>query len=117
MVGAQHAAPLQQDQHHMGKVLELGEDSRLNGYARRVTHAILPLERTYCTNCGRPWGWVSEDSSEHIAAAEIVVFCEDCFEALNSGRAAMLNQNAASPLQRIPKNEMGGLGLVEENIQ
>jgi len=101
----------------MGRILELGEDSRLKGYAGRVTHAFLPLERTYCANCGRPWGWASEDSSEHIAAAEIVVFCEDCFEALNSGRAAMQNQNAASPLQRVPENEMRSLGLVEENIR
>ena len=98
----------------MGKILQLGEDSRLKGYAGRVTHAILPLERTYCANCGRPWGWASEDSSEHIAAAEIVVFCEDCFEALNSRRAAMQNQYATSPLQRIPENELRNLGLVEE---
>jgi hypothetical protein len=63
----------------LGNLLQLGDDSRLKGYTGRVTHAILPLERTYCTNCGRPWGWASEDSSEHIAAAEIVVFCEDCF--------------------------------------
>jgi hypothetical protein len=101
----------------MGRILELGEDSRLKGCAGRVTHAILPLERTFCANCGRPWGWASEDSSEHIAAAEIVVFCEDCFEALNSGRAAMQTRNSNLPLQRVPKNELGRLGLVEENIR
>jgi len=101
----------------LGNLLQFGEDSRLKGYTSRVTHAILPLERTYCTNCGRPWGWASEDSSAHIAAAEIVVFCEECFEALNSGCAAMKNQNASSPLQRIPENEMRSLGLVEENIR
>ena len=94
----------------MGKLLDYGEDSRLKGYAGRVTHAILPLERTYCANCGRPWGWASEDSSEHIAAAEIVVFCEECFLALNAG-----NDNA--PMQCISASEMRSLGLMEENIR
>ncbi|HEV1994015.1 MAG TPA: hypothetical protein VGR03_06785 [Candidatus Acidoferrum sp.] len=94
----------------MGKILEFGDDSRLKGYSGRVTHAILPLERTFCTNCGRPWGWASEDSSKHIAAAEIVVFCGECFSALNAG-------NDNGPMQCIPANEMRSLGLVEENIR
>ena len=94
----------------MGKILEFGEDSRLKGYSARVTHAILPLERTFCSNCGRPWGWASKDSSEHIAAAEIVVFCEECFSVMN-GDAPQ------SPFERIPENEMRTLGLVEENIR
>lgn len=94
----------------MGKILEFGEDSRLKGYAGRVTHAILPLERTYCANCGRPWGWASEDSSKQIAAAEIIVFCEECF-------AAMHAHHEASPFERIPESEMRSLGLVEENIR
>ena len=101
----------------MGNLLQFGEDSRLKGYTGRVTHAILPLERTYCTNCGRPWGWASEDSSEHIAAAEIVVFCEDCFEALNSRAVTMSGYCVRAPLERIPENEMRSLGLVEENIR
>ncbi len=114
----------------MGKILEFGEDSRLKGYAHRVTHAILPLERTFCANCGRPWGWASEDSSEHIAAAEIVVFCEECFEALNPGRAGVNGKAEAAPFEpacppprracagrRIPAREMKTLGLVEENIR
>jgi hypothetical protein len=94
----------------VGRILEFGEDSRLKGYARRLTHAILPLERTFCANCGRPWGWASEDSSEHIAAVEIVVFCEECFSTLNA-----VNENA--PMQRIPADEIRSLGLVEENIR
>jgi hypothetical protein len=94
----------------MGKILEFGDDSRLKGYSGRVTHAILPFERTYCANCGRPWGWASEDSSEHIAAAGIVVFCEECFGALNTG-------NHYAPMQRVPTNEIRSLGLVEENIR
>ena len=94
----------------MGKLLQFGEDSRLKGYRARITHAVLPLERTFCANCGRPWGWASQDSSEQIAAAQIVVFCEDCFEALNA-------QHAASTLTRIPDTEMKTLGLVEENIR
>jgi hypothetical protein len=101
----------------LGNLLQFGEDSRLKGYTSRVTHAILPLERTYCTNCGRPWGWASEDSSEHIAAAEIVVFCEDCFEALNARAMSTSSQCRRAPLERIPQKEMKALGLVEENIQ
>ena len=94
----------------MGKILEFGEDSRLKGHAGRVTHAILHLERTFCANCGRPWGWASQDSSEHIAAAEIIVFCEKCFEALNG-------PHQSSPYARIRESEMNGLGLIEENIR
>jgi hypothetical protein len=94
----------------VGKLIEFGEDSRLKGYAGRVTHAILPLERTFCANCGRPWGWASEDSGEHIAAAEIVVFCEECFAALNS-------VSGVATFARIPEAEMRTLGLVEENIR
>jgi predicted amidophosphoribosyltransferase len=100
----------------LGNLLQFGEDSRLKGYGGRVTHAILPLERTYCANCGRPWGWASEDSSEHIAAAEIVVFCEDCFEALNS-RAVMSGHCARAPFERISETELHSLGLVEENLR
>jgi len=94
----------------MCKILQFGEDSRLNGYRGSVTHAILPLARTFCANCGRPWGWASEDSSEHIAAAEIVVFCDDCFEALNANHKAVSHQ-------RMPENEMTSLGLLEEHIR
>lgn len=94
----------------MGNILQFGEDSRLKGHHGRVTHAVLPLERTFCANCGRPWGWASEDSSEYIAAAEIVVFCEECFATLNT------NHQAAS-LKRIPANEMCSLGLLEESIR
>ena len=94
----------------MTKLLQLGEDSRLKGYAGRVTHAVLPLERTFCANCGRPWGWASQDSSEHIAASEIVVFCEECFAALNAA-------HQAAPLERIPESEMNRLGLLDERIR
>jgi hypothetical protein len=104
----------------MGKILQFGEDSRLKGYAGRVTHAILPLERTYCANCGRPWGWASEDASDQIAAAEIIVFCEECFEALNAKHVAQGASPAdffTLPYQRIPETDMTRLGLVEERIR
>lgn len=93
----------------MSRILQFGEDSRLKGHSGRMTHAVLPLERTFCANCGRPWGWASQDSSEHIAAAEIVVFCEDCFAALNANRPA-------APLERISVDAMKSLGLLEETI-
>jgi hypothetical protein len=79
-----------------------GADSRLQGFCGEVTHAVLPYERTYCANCGKPWGWTSADSSRYIAAAEIIVVCDDCFESLNNKS------------QRIPQSEAIRLGLVEE---
>ena len=94
----------------MGNTLQFGEDSRLKGHHGRVTHAVLSLERTFCANCGRPWGWTSEDSSKHIAAAEIVVLCEECFAGLNA------NQQTAS-FSRVPEAEMKSLGLLEEPIR
>jgi len=105
----------------MTKLLQFGEDSRLKGYAGSVTHAILPLERTFCANCGRPWGWASQDSSQHIAAAEIVVFCEECFEAVNAVPVAQGSSPAgfsgSSLYERIPQTELNRLGLVEEHIR
>lgn len=44
----------------------------------KVTHPIYPLERTYCALCGKPKGWVSQESSKYIAANQIVVVCDDC---------------------------------------
>ncbi|HLK02934.1 MAG TPA: hypothetical protein VKT53_00735 [Candidatus Acidoferrum sp.] len=93
---------------HRQEILSVGEDSRLKGYAGRTTHAIFPLERTYCTNCGKPYGWASQESSEHIAAAEIIVFCEQCFELLNGmGRL---------PMRRVPTEDLQRLGLREEAL-
>ena len=94
----------------MGSIFQFGEDSRLKGHRNCVTHTVLPLERTFCANCGRPWGWASEDSSQHIAAAEIVVFCEACFAALNAS-------HQAATLERISADEMKSLGLLEEHIR
>jgi len=84
----------------------LAEDSRLHGYDGRVTHAILPLERTYCSQCGKPYGWASQDCSEHIAAAEIIVYCEECFTALNN--------LAPMPLRRLPPEDQQRLGFLED---
>lgn len=78
-------------------------DSRLQGLNGEVTHAVLPYERTYCANCGKPWGWTTQDSSQFIAAAEIVVVCDECFESLNAKEQA----------RRIPKVEATKLGFIE----
>ena len=71
------------------KVIELAgfgrvEDSRLKGYAgiKRETHPTLPLERTFCNLCGKPFGWVSTESYEFIKCGEVVVFCNDCEESI-----------------------------------
>lgn len=55
-------------------------DSRLAGHRGRITHPTLPLERTFCANCGRPKGWVSFETGDTIRAEQIVVLCEDCEE-------------------------------------
>jgi hypothetical protein len=54
------------------------EDSRLKGYQVRITHPTLPLVRTFCVNCGRPKGWVSDESYEFIKAQQIIVICDQC---------------------------------------
>ncbi len=56
------------------------DDSRVKGFggAIRVTHPTLPLERTYCTNCGAPYGWVSTESYEFVNCGEVIVFCDKC---------------------------------------
>ncbi len=59
------------------------EDSRLKGYKAAVTHPTLPLERSFCTKCGAPYGWVSMESSYLISAAAVVVFCERCEAEMN----------------------------------
>ena len=53
-------------------------DSRLKGYGTRVTHATMPLERAYCAVCGRPYGWVSQESFAHIAPEQVIVVCDEC---------------------------------------
>jgi len=55
-------------------------DSRLKGYAARVTHPRFPLERAYCSIRGKPYGWVSMESYEHVAPEEVIVVCDACDE-------------------------------------
>ena len=54
------------------------EDSRLK--RSTITHPTLPLERTFCAECGKPWGWASMETSKTIAPAEIQVICENCLQ-------------------------------------
>lgn len=56
-------------------------DSRLD--RAKVTHPTLPLERTFCAFCGKPKGWVSQDSGDYIAANNVVVVCDNCNEKFN----------------------------------
>lgn len=84
--------------------MKTDQDSRLQGFNGAVTHAVLPYERTYCANCGKPYGWTSQDSSQMIAAAEITVVCDECFESLNAKEQA----------RRVPEAEVNRLGLIEE---
>jgi hypothetical protein len=58
--------------------IPVSEDSRLKGYNRQVTHPTLPLQRTYCANCGKPRGWVTTETYKFIEAQQIIVICDAC---------------------------------------
>ena len=58
--------------------LHKDSDSRLKGFFGQVTHPTLPLQRTYCAMCGKPWGYCTSESSQHIAPEHIIVTCDDC---------------------------------------
>jgi hypothetical protein len=92
----------------MGEIFQFGEDSRLKGYRNRISHPTLPLERTFCSNCTEPYGWASVESSQMIAAAEIIVLCPKCEHEL-SGRCGPI------PLEPVPAEDMRALGLLEGN--
>lgn len=51
-------------------------DSRMKN--PKETHPQYKLERTYCNICGKPKGWVSQESSKYMAAQNIIVVCDDC---------------------------------------
>lgn len=58
------------------------DDSRLK--INKVTHPTMAMERTYCTNCGSPYGWVTQESAKYIACQEVIVFCERCDEEMRT---------------------------------
>jgi hypothetical protein len=91
-----------------GRGVNMGilDDSRLKGYNGKKTHPVLSLERTFCSECGKPWGWTSQESSQHIAAAEIIVYCDRCFE--------KLNKLAGTPVEPIPASDLARLGLIDD---
>jgi hypothetical protein len=60
------------------------EDSRLKGYNGKVTHPHLPLERTYCAQCGRAMGYVTHESYEFIRFNSVLVLCDQCQHDLES---------------------------------
>lgn len=89
----------------MGRV----EDSRLKGYRGKITHPTLPLERTFCTNCGAPFGWVSTESYAFIEAGEVVVFCNDCEARMQLLGGVPLKVAAPDNATEIPKLRKGSL--------
>ena len=56
-------------------------DSRLRGYNVRVSDSTGILERTFCAVCGKPMGFVSKESSQLIAAQEVICLCAEHEEA------------------------------------
>lgn len=78
------------------------DDSRLKGYNKVVTHPTLPLERTYCANCGKTKGWVTTESADFIKAANVLVYCDPCAERMNAKLGKI-------PLQEIQIQEVYGI--------
>lgn len=58
------------------------EDSRLK--FGKVTHPRFPCVRTYCVNCGKPYGWTSDECFEYCAATQIIVICDECEQHITS---------------------------------
>jgi hypothetical protein len=83
------------------------EDSRMSGHHGIVTHPTMPLERTYCVNCGRPWGWCSQGTG----IAGIQVICDDC--------ETKMNEKASLPPDcsgvQVPRSYLEMYGLIDEN--
>jgi len=85
------------------------EDSRLKGYFGKITHPVYPLERTFCTKCGAPFGWVSQESSKYIEAAEVVVLCNQCeieMEKLGGVPLVVAAPDDATEIPPPPKGEI-----------
>lgn len=78
-------------------------DSRLQGFFGQVTHPALPLQRTYCFLCGKPWGYTSMESSQNIAPQHIVVTCDDC-------DMVMIAKGA----QSVPQAVLDAFGMLRE---
>lgn len=83
------------------------DDSRLKTI--RITHPTLPLERTFCIKCGRPYGWVSTESYSFISVGEVVVICEICEEAMNKLGGVPLVKAADKDATEIPPLRRGSL--------
>jgi hypothetical protein len=84
-------------------------DSRLKGFFGQVSHPTLPLQRTYCFLCGKPWGYTSIESSQHVAPAHIVVTCDDCD--LN---IVEKYGKDGFPMDEIPRDLLDAFGIVPE---
>lgn len=83
------------------------EDSRLKGHHGSVTHPTMALERTYCANCGRPWGWCSQGTG--IAGIQVV--CDGCEAAMNEGAAL---PSGATGIE-VPRSYLEMYGLIDEH--
>ena len=81
------------------------EDSRTR---HRIMHPTLPLIRTFCTNCGKPYGWTNSETYDMIEASEIIVLCEDCEAEINAKVGSIPLQVAGTKeMTDIPKQRDG----------
>lgn len=83
------------------------EDSRLKGYNGKITHPTLPLERTFCSKCGAPFGWVSTESYHYIEIGAVTVFCNDCEQGMNAIGGVPLKVAAGQDATVIPPPPQG----------
>lgn len=86
-----------------GKKLFKDADSRLQGFFGQVTHPTLPMQRTYCAFCGKPFGYCSMESSKYDAPGHIVVTCNDCDE--------IMVRLGAKP---VPQHILDAFGLIAD---
>lgn len=80
-------------------------DSRLLTGTIRVSDPSGKFERTFCFICGKPQGWISNDSSNLCAPEHVIVTCDDC-----DARYGML------PLDQIPTDLLDAFGIIPEKV-
>ena len=96
------------------RILRKDSDSRLQGTLRpKVTTQDGKFERTYCFLCGKPFGWVSTDTSLTASPSHIVVSCDQCDADIIT---KMSNGDITKfPLKPVPEWLLEAFGMVPEN--
>lgn len=71
------------------------------------------LIRTFCSNCGVPYGWTNEESYDMIRAQEVIVLCEECEAEINAKCGSIpLPVAGTKEMTSLPKPEEQGIVIV-----